>query len=114
MLYQIGYSGWQTVEVEADSKEQAEQKFWDDGLNELNDAEIDDIVEVKRDRHNDLVCPKYGGVVLHDEDGHCSLCGADLIDAVVIEVNGGVAQATHIPGNIKVEIVDHDNLEAVK
>lgn len=43
MKYTIGYSGWTTIEVEADSPEQAEQKFWDEGLNDLYDAEINEI-----------------------------------------------------------------------
>ena len=33
--------------------------------------------------HNDKVCPKYNEPVLPDENGNCSLCGAD-IDTTVI------------------------------
>lgn len=44
MKYQIVYSGWTTVEVEADSPELADQKFWDEGLNDLNDVEIQEII----------------------------------------------------------------------
>lgn len=39
--YQIAYSGWTTVEVQAETPEQAIDKFWEDGLNDLNDAVID-------------------------------------------------------------------------
>ena len=45
--YKIAYSGWNTVEVEANSPEEAEDKFWDDGLNDLYDAEIGDVVELE-------------------------------------------------------------------
>lgn len=39
--FRIAYSGWTTVDVEADSPEQAIDKFWDDGMNDLYDAVID-------------------------------------------------------------------------
>jgi hypothetical protein len=41
MKYKIAYSGWTEVEVEADTPDQAIEKFWNDGLNELYDAVID-------------------------------------------------------------------------
>ena len=41
MKYKIAYSGWTTVEVEASTPEEAINKFWDDGLNDLYDAVID-------------------------------------------------------------------------
>jgi hypothetical protein len=31
---------------------------------------------------------------------------------VVVEVSGGVAEVTHCPPNVEVEIIDHDDLEA--
>lgn len=45
MKYKISYTGWTIIEVDADSPEQAEEKFWDDGLNDLYDTEIDEISE---------------------------------------------------------------------
>ncbi len=42
--YIVAYSGWTQVEINANSIEEAEEKFWEDGLNDLNDAEIGDIV----------------------------------------------------------------------
>lgn len=41
--YTIVYRGWTTAEVAANSIEEAEEQFYDEGLNELNDSEIDDI-----------------------------------------------------------------------
>lgn len=43
--YRIQYSGWTTVLIEAGSPEEAEHKFWEDGLNDLFDAEIQDVTE---------------------------------------------------------------------
>lgn len=45
--YQIAYSGWTTVQVEANSPEEAEKKFWEEGLNDLADAEVGDILLVE-------------------------------------------------------------------
>lgn len=45
MKYQIAYSGWKTAEVEASSEEEAIEKFWDEGLNDLYDTEIGDVME---------------------------------------------------------------------
>lgn len=39
--FRIAYSGWTTVEIEAETAEEAVNKFWDDGYNDLNDAVID-------------------------------------------------------------------------
>lgn len=44
MTYKIAYSGWQVVEVEADTPEAAEEKFWNDDMNDLYNAEIGEIV----------------------------------------------------------------------
>lgn len=44
--YKIAYSGWTEVTVEATSPEEAEEKFWEEGLNDLSDAEIDVIKEI--------------------------------------------------------------------
>jgi hypothetical protein len=41
MKYKISYSGWTTVEIEAESPSDAIGKFWDEGHNDLYDAVID-------------------------------------------------------------------------
>ncbi len=45
--YQIAYSGWTTVTIEANSAEEAEEKFDDECLSELMDWNVDDITEVE-------------------------------------------------------------------
>lgn len=44
--WSIAYSGDTTVTVEAETKEKAEEIFWEEGLNDLYDSEIGDIVEL--------------------------------------------------------------------
>ena len=34
--------------------------------------------------HNDRVCPKYNEPVLPDENGKCSLCGAELLPVISV------------------------------
>jgi len=46
-VFQIAYSGWTTVNVEAATEDEAREKFWDEGLNDLNDAEIGNVMEVE-------------------------------------------------------------------
>lgn len=46
--FKIAYSGWKTVEVEAATADEAEEKFWDEGMNDLYDAEIGDIIEADK------------------------------------------------------------------
>lgn len=46
MMYKIAYEGYNVVEVEADTIEQAEEAFWERGLNDLYNAEIREIVPV--------------------------------------------------------------------
>lgn len=43
MKYIITYNGWTTLEVEASSAAEAEEKFDDDCLSELNDWNIEGI-----------------------------------------------------------------------
>lgn len=42
--FKIAYEGYQVVEVQADTAEEAEAKFWDEGLNDLYNANICEIV----------------------------------------------------------------------
>lgn len=35
-------------------------------------------------KHNANICWEYGGTVLPDEEGKCSLCGAELIGMAVV------------------------------
>lgn len=69
-------------------------------------------IAVVRHEHNEWICTKYGDIVMLDEYGDCSLCGATLVDRVVVEVSGGVAETTHTPRGVEVEIIDHDNFNA--
>lgn len=39
----------------------------------------------KVEPHNDRLCPKYGEEVLPDENGNCSLCGAEITDEPTIK-----------------------------
>lgn len=48
MKYKIAISGWDVVEVEADSPEDAEFKFFDEGLNALYNTEIEEIAEADK------------------------------------------------------------------
>jgi len=43
MKYYIAYEGYNVVAVEANSKQAAEDRFWDEGLNDLANAEIREI-----------------------------------------------------------------------
>lgn len=45
--FKIAYSGWAQVEVDAPTEQLAIEKFWDNGLNDLYDAEIGDVMEVE-------------------------------------------------------------------
>lgn len=44
MKYKLAISGWDIVDVEADTPEEAAQKYWEEDLNALYFADIEEVV----------------------------------------------------------------------
>lgn len=65
-------------------------------------------------KHNDQTCSKYNDQVLPDENGRCSLCGAELISEKIDLCNKYTKRLNYLRKEIQAERISYSEIEELK